>query len=170
MVGTVEPRLGFTLMRAFQYQGSGQTLAQGIEEYSAVHPGLVRGSAMSAQAQHFFRCHDVVHVVYGCSTGLDDEAVVKVASIFGTTAGFRVLEGYRLREALDIYQQLRIREVLPSIARSVVVVPRTVVRCLRQRARWPWSNFEEHLDTPLAELRRNFGIKVAHDHGSIADA
>jgi hypothetical protein len=44
----------------------------------------------------------------------------------------------------------------------VVIVPRTALRCLRQSARWPWSEHEQHLHTPLRELRRQFGIRVAH--------
>lgn len=52
---------------------------------------------LSAEAEHFFRCHDTAHVVFRCGSTLDDEAAVKIASIFGTTAGFDVLKGYRLQ-------------------------------------------------------------------------
>lgn len=114
-------------MHAFEHQDSRQTLAQGIEEYFAANPGLTKGRRMSAEAEHFFRCHDATHVIFGCGTTLDDEAAVKIASIFGTTAGFNVLKGYRLHESLDIYKQLRVADVLLSVAHSVVVVPRTIV-------------------------------------------
>ncbi len=117
---------------------------------------------MSLEAQHFFRCHDAAHVVFGCSTQLDDEAAVKIASIFGTTAGLRVLRGYRLYESLQIYRQLRVQEVVRSIAHSVVVVPRTILRCLAQHARWPWDEFDQYLQVPLKDIRRQFGIQVAH--------
>jgi len=149
-------------MHAFQRQGSSQTLAQGIAEYFAVNPRLAQGRLMSAEAQEFFRCHDVAHVVFGCDVALDDEAAVKIASILGTTAGLRVLEGYRLHESLQIYRQLLVPDVLRSIARSVVVVPRTAFRCLAQRARWPWAEHQEYMQRPLCELRLTFGIKVAH--------
>jgi ubiquinone biosynthesis protein Coq4 len=149
-------------MRNFQQQESRQTLTQGLEEYFAAHPGLARGAALSAEAQEFFRCHDAAHVVFGCDTGLDDEAVVKLASIFGTTASLGVLKGYRLHESIDIYKQLRIADILVSIAHSVVIVPRTIYRCLRQRARWPWDDHQQYLGEPLIELRRQFGITVAH--------
>ncbi|CAN7768405.1 ubiquinone biosynthesis protein COQ4 [Variovorax sp. LjRoot175] len=91
-------------MHAFEDQDSGQTLAQGIEEYFTANPGLAKDRNMTAEAKHFFRCHDAVHVVFGCGTTLNDEAVVKMASIFGTTAGLKVLKGYRLHESLDIYR------------------------------------------------------------------
>ena len=121
---------------------------------------------MSPAAQEFFRCHDVVHVVFGCNVVLDDEAVVKIASILGTTAGLRVLKGYRLHESLQIYRRLRVRDVALSIVHSVALVPRTVYRCLRQQARWPWAEHQRYLHIPLAEIRRQFGIRVVH--GSVS--
>jgi len=149
-------------MQSFQRQESPLTLAQGIEEYFAANPGLAQARGMSPEAQEFFRCHDAAHVIFGCGTALDDEAVVKIASIFGTTGGLGVLRGYRLHESLEIYRQLRVAPVLQSIAHSVFVVPRTIVRCLGQRARWPWAEHGLYLNTPLYELRGNFGIRVAH--------
>jgi hypothetical protein len=101
-------------------------------------------------------------VVFGCSTGLDDEGVVKIASIFGTTGGLSVLRGYRMKETLAIYRRLALGPVLLSIAHSALVVPRTLVRCLRQRRRWPWSAHEHYLPVPLVGIREEFGIRVAH--------
>lgn len=147
-------------MPAYQRQESQQTLAQGIEEYFAANPGLAQGRDMSAEAGKFFRCHDAAHVVFGCGTTLGEEAVVKIASILGTTAGLRVLGGYRLHESLGIYRKLRTIDVLMTIVRAVMIVPRTAVRCLRQRARWPWAEHERYLQVPLHDLRRDFGIRV----------
>ena len=149
-------------MHAYQHQDSSQTLVEGLAEYGSVHPGLLAGRALSEDAREFFRCHDAVHVVFGCSTALDDEAVVKIASIFGTTGGLSVLRGYRLNETFDIYRQLELGPVLRSIAHSAVVVPRTLLRCLGQRRRWPWSAHERYLSATLADIRHEFGIRVAH--------
>lgn len=149
-------------MRAYQHQDARASLAEGVAEYLAAYPGLVRGTGLSPQAREFFRCHDVAHVVFGCDVALDDELVVKIASLFGTTAGLGVLRGYRLHESLRIYRRLRVADVLLSIAHSVVIVPRTVLRCRAQLARWPWADHQQYLGTPLGDLRRQFGIRVAH--------
>ena len=117
---------------------------------------------MTPEAQQFFRCHDVAHVVYGCGIGLDDEAVVKLSSIFGTTAGFGVLRGYTLHESRQIYEQLTPQSMVATIVHSVVIVPRTVLRCLRQRSRWPWDGFERFRDVSLREIREEFRIRVVH--------
>jgi hypothetical protein len=84
-------------MHLFQHQESEQTLAQGIQEYFSANPGLAQARRMSPEAQEFFRCHDVVHVAFGCVVALDDEAAAKSASTLGTTAGLQVLRGYRRR-------------------------------------------------------------------------
>jgi hypothetical protein len=149
-------------MHNFQQQDSTQSLAQGIDEYFAANPGLTQAQHLSPQARQFFRCHDTAHVVFGCGTALDDEAVVKIASIFGTTAGWGVLKGYRLHESRRIYRELRVMDMLASIAHAIVLVPRTIARCRAQRARWPWDDHQPYLHTPLQELRRHFGITVAH--------
>lgn len=156
-------------MNAYQHQDSQQTLAEAMAEYQAANPGLADMREMSPRGRQFFRCHDAAHVVFGCGVGLDDEAAVKIASMLGTTAGLGVLRGYRLHESIALYRRLDAAEVLKTIARSIVVVPRTLLRCLRQRARWPWDDFERYVDVPLADIRRRFGIEVAH-RGAFGDA
>jgi len=145
-------------MHAFESQNSMQTLAEGIAEYHSANPGLVQGRGMSLAAQEFFRCHDAVHVVYGCGTALYDEGIVKLSSIFGTTGGLGVLKGYQLHESRQIYKELPIGEVLLTILQSPFIVVRTIIRCLRQHARWPWDSFEKYLHMPLSEIRQEFGI------------
>ena len=153
-------------MSTYERQDSQQTLAEAIAEYYAVNPGLASLRKMSPEAEQFFRCHDAAHVVFGCGIGLDDEAIVKISSILGTSAGLSVLKGYRLHESLQIYMQLSPRAVLSSVARSIVVVPRTILRCMNQRSPWPWADFERHLAVPLRDIRQEFGIKVAHCNAS----
>lgn len=147
-------------MLAYRSQNTQMSLADGLAEYYREHPFLKRGDRLRPEAQEFFRCHDVVHVLYGCDTSLAQEAVVKLSSIFGTTAGFAVLKGYSLYESIDIYTKLKIGEVLVTIVAAFVIVPRTLWRCSRQQERWPWSEFGGHLNTPLRELRQHFGIRV----------
>jgi len=149
-------------MHAYQHQDSQQTLAEGLDEYYRANPGLLRGAQLSPAAQDFFGCHDAAHVVFGCGTSLDDEARVKIASIFGTTEGLGVLRGYQLHESRNIYRSLRAADVLRSIVHSAWVVPLTAALCLRQRSRWPWAGYRQYLSTPLQQLRAHFGIRVAH--------
>jgi len=151
-------------MLAYQRADTPLTLEEGLREYYASREGLVGGRGLSEEAREFFRCHDVAHVVFGCSTELVDEAVVKMWSFFGTTEGLRLLRGYRLAESQEIYERIPWSEVARTALVSVAVVPRVLWRCLRMRKRWPWSDFAGHLRVPLAEIRRDYGIRpVLHD-------
>ena len=147
----------------FQSPHSPQTLAEGLDEYFSANPQLKRDAELvSPQARQFFRSHDAVHVVYGCGTSMADEAIVKLASLFGTTGGRQVLRGYVHRETLDIYRRLRIGSTLMAVICAPWLIARTVWCCARQRRRWPWLGYEVYLDVPLREIRASFGIKVAH--------
>jgi hypothetical protein len=150
-------------MHTFELQHSPQTLAEGIAEYYQLNPSLAKGRGTSREAQEFFRCHDAAHVVFGCGTTLSDEAIVKVASVCGTSGGFGVLHGYRLHESREIYRQLEKLEMLSTALKAPILVPRTLFHCLRQERRWPWSNFERYLNVSLCDIRKEFGIRVARD-------
>ena len=125
-------------MHFFELQQSPQTLAEGVAEYYQVNPGLVTGRGTSSEAQEFFRCHDVVHVVFGCGTTLS------------------------LHESRQIYRQLARTEILVTALQSLLLVPRTLFRCLRQQRPWPWKDFDPYWNVSLGDIRQEFGICVAH--------
>lgn len=152
-------------MLTFKHQNSTQTLQQGIEEYSRAFEDQLTSRSMSPEAITFFRCHDAVHVVFGCDVTLEDEAVVKVTSFFGTDGRAEVMQGYRLPESNEIYGGLDWVEIVTTTAKAFFLVPRTIWRCSRMTKRWPWKDFDRYLGTSLAEIRRQFGITVAHPHG-----
>lgn len=149
-------------MYNYQLQDSSQTLAQAIQEYNAVHARQLRTRHLSAAAVEFFRCHDVVHVVFGCDITLRDEAIVKINSVFGTTAGLGVLRGYSLAESKEVYETLKLGEILTTTIASFVLIPRTIWRCRRMEQRWLWDDFDPYWNIPLNQIRRQFGIRVAH--------
>ncbi|HVN40107.1 MAG TPA: hypothetical protein VMW19_18245 [Myxococcota bacterium] len=146
-----------------------QTLAEALAEYYAANPELKRDDALSLDARAFFLSHDAVHVIYGCGTSMSDEAVVKLASLFGTSEGFSVLRGYRLHESVDIYRHLPLGNTFIALLVSPYIIVRTLWRCARQHAKWPWSNHEQYMQTPLRELRAQFGIAVAHGSSRSTD-
>ncbi len=96
---------------------------------------------------------------------MPDEAIVKLASLFGTTGGTQVLRGYANRETLEIYKKLPVPGTLLALFSAPYLIVRTIWRCARQRQRWPWVEHEQYLHTPLLEIRSRFVIKVAHGSG-----
>ncbi len=151
------------LRHRFESADSTQTLAEGLAEYFGANPKLKRESnLLSPEAKQFFRSHDAVHVLYGCGNSMPDEAIVKLASMRGTTGGLKILRGYAHHETVDIYRHLPIGSTVLAFVAAPYLVLRTFWRCARQPQRWPWADFEQYLDVSLLELRASFGIKVAH--------
>jgi hypothetical protein len=146
------------------------TLRAGIGDYYASRSDLVSGRGMSPAATKFFRCHDAAHVVFGCSTSLTDEAVVKLWSFFGTTAGFSLVRAYRLPESQEIYTRLEWEPIVSTAFRSLFLAPLVITRCLRMKKRWPWSEFEQYLDVPIRDLRHEYGIRIVTPHPAAAMA
>lgn len=135
-------------------------LKEGLAEYYGARDDLVTGRGASERAREFFRCHDTAHVVFGCGTTLPQEAVVKIWSFFGTTAGLGLVRDYRLPESQEIYRTLGWREILSAARFSFFHVPIVLSRCLRMHRRWPWSEHNLYLTVPLLDIRREFGIRV----------
>jgi hypothetical protein len=97
---------------------------------------------------------------------MPDEAIVKLASLFGTDAGMGVLRGYRHHETLDIYRTLPMGSTLLALTLAPYLIVRTIWRCMRQARRWPWAEHEQFMNEPLTEIRARFGISVAHERRS----
>jgi len=153
----------------FESPVSTQTLAEGLAEYFEGHPDLKREEHLiSSEARQFFRSHDIVHVLYGCGTSMPDEAIVKLASLFGTTGGLQVLRGYAHHETLGIYRRLPVSSTVVALLISPYLLARTIWRCSRQHRRWPWADNEQYMSRSLAELRSTFGIRVAHEGRAVS--
>ena len=146
-------------MLEYQRPDSELTLAAGLREYYTTNEGLVSARSASPAAAEFFRCHDAAHVVFGCTTSLHNEAIVKMWSFFGTTAGLGLIRAYRLPESREIYTRLKFGDIVSTAIRSVVSVPLVLWRCIRMHKRWRWSEFDPYLDVSLAEIRREHGIR-----------
>jgi len=134
----------------FESPRSTQTLAEGLAEYFAAHSEFKRENKLApAEARRFFRSHDIVHVLYGCGTSMPDEAIVKLASLFGTTGGMQVLRGYMHHETLDIYRRLPWTSTLVALIAAPCLIARTVWRCSRQPGRLPWAENERFMNVRL---------------------
>ncbi len=93
---------------------------------------------------------------------MPDEAIVKLASLFGSNGGLTILRGYTHFETLDIYRKLPLGSTLLALVLAPYLIIRTLFRCSRQSRRWPWLGFERYMAVPLSEIRSEYNIKVAH--------
>lgn len=137
------------------------TLRQGLDRFYEANGAMFSDRDVSPEAQAFFRCHDVAHVVFGCKTTLFGEGVLKLFTIFGTTLGFwRHLSGYAESSAFRLFRQYSVLHVVRNLFWLFLSIPRVIIHAKCMRRPWPWDHYNEYLDRPLAEIRQVFNIVV----------
>jgi hypothetical protein len=147
----------------YQRQDSPLTLSEGLEEYYTGHIGRVaRPHGLPPESYDLFRNHDFCHVIFGLDTTLDDEVLADVRTLIACDVGFR---GYIAYLAKDRQAQSLFKEIgyLRSTRVTLMAIPRicrAVLESWRMKRRWPWTPPESFQRRSLADLRREFGIRV----------
>ena len=150
-------------MLRYQEQNSPQTLAEGLEEYYAANAGIVtRPRDLPADSVALFTNHDIGHVIFGLTTSLEDEAMADTRILLSTDVGFVRYSRYITadQQAKTIFKQVGYPKVVLHTLKTLPRIARTAWEALRARKRWPWETPETYQTRTLAELRREFGIRV----------
>ena len=148
---------------AYQEQHSRQTLAEGLAEYYAVNGARIsRPASLPPQSRALFRNHDVCHVIFGLDTTLADEGMADVRTLLSCDVGWRRYARYMTSdpEAKAIFKELGYAR---AVWATLVVVPRllrAVWEAWRTPRRWPWETPPGYFERPLADLRREYGIRL----------
>jgi hypothetical protein len=147
----------------YQQQDCALTLAEGLEEYYAANAGtVVRPRDLPPESFALFRSHDMCHVIFGLDTTLDDEALADTRTLFSCDVGMRRYAAYL---AQDKQAQALFKEFgyLKSAWVTVLAIPRichAAIEAWRMKKRWPWVPPESFQNRTLADLRREFGIRI----------
>lgn len=137
------------------------TLQQGLDIFHKKNMEYFSDRSVSKDGEEFLKCHDIAHVVFGCDTTIYGEGVVKIWTSFGTTSGFwKMVKGYNEASAFELFKMYSFRHVLRNIARFLWVIPKTLVRVKRMTRPWPFSDYEQYLNIPISEIRKEFNIQV----------
>ena len=148
---------------AYQAQDTPQTLAEGLAEYYAVNGARVsRPASLPPQSQALFRNHDICHVIFGLDTTLADEGMADVRTLLSCDVGWRTYARYMTSdpEAKAIFKELGYAR---AVWATLVILPRTaraIWEACRMAKRWPWETPQDYLNRPLADLRREYGIRL----------
>lgn len=142
-------------------QDSDQTLRQGLDEYFATIPGLITAENAPKDVADLFRFHDVGHVVFGCRTTFEGEALADTFCMFGTDVALKDYMRYaQLPEAQAIFKKTRAWPLMTGTVRSTPRIARALWQCSRMPRKWPFWDHGAFLDTPLHALREQFRIRV----------
>jgi hypothetical protein len=144
----------------YQFPDSALTLRQGIKELRDFEgPQGDASIQMGAENDHVMKAHDAVHVVFGCSTSIEDEVIAHLAMLLGTDVKLsdirKVAKAKEHKQVIRGHSGLKIFAV---VAMSVLDLY-AVYRLKRQmKKRWPWHGYAAHLDRSIEEIREEFGI------------
>jgi ubiquinone biosynthesis protein Coq4 len=137
------------------------TLQQGLDKFQEKNLKYFSDRPMSDEAKAFLSSHDIAHVVFGCDTTIYGEGVVKVWTTFGTTLSFwKVISGYNEVNAFELFKAYSFRHVAGNILRFLVIIPTVIERARKMKKPWTWLNYESYLNKPIAEIRREFNIRI----------
>ena len=142
-------------------QSSPQTLREGLAEYYEHNPTLLDPTLMDPEAARLFRQHDAAHVVFGCDTSLRGETLIDTWTIFASSIGLRGYLAYlKLPQVNQLFAEAGAWRIAIEMLGCLPDVLRVVWRGQRLRRKWPWPEYAEHLERPLAEIREHFGIRL----------
>ena len=148
---------------AYQAQDSRQTLAEGLAEYYAVNGARVsRPATLQPESQALFRSHDVCHVIFGLDTTLADEGMADVRTLLSCDVGWRRYGRYMTRdpEAKAIFKELGYARAVWATLITIPRMTRAIWAAWRSPKRWPWDPPADHFERTLADLRREYGIRL----------
>ena len=144
----------------YQDSDSNQTLREALEEYRSNNSEVLNDSS-TKESEFFFIPHDVCHVLFGCSTSLEDEVVTDSWTIFGTDVSlskfyqFVRLEGHR-----EIIREIGLLTVVKTFIKAVPRIVKVIYFSRRMTAKWEWDDFDKHLGSELVDIRREFNITL----------
>ncbi len=147
----------------YQAQDSQQTLAEGLAEYYAANDARIsRPASLPPESRALFRNHDVCHVIFGLDTTLADEGMADVRTLLSCDVGWRRYARYMTSdpEAKAIFKQLGYAR---AVWATVIIIPRIVQaigEAWRMSRRWPWETPADYFERSLADLRREYGIRL----------
>ena len=145
----------------FKAQDSGLTLREALAEHRAHIPGLVDvPEEPETELDELFAGHDTIHCLFGLGTTTAEEVRVDAYSVVASTLSFpRYLTYVSHPVVSKVIWETTTLGTLPHILISVLRIPLIWWRT-RGMARWDFDGWRDHLDRPLADIRREFGIRV----------
>ncbi len=142
-------------------QDSPQTLREGLAEYRACNPRLLDPGDMDAVEAALFRQHDAAHVVFGCDTTVRGETLVDTWTIFASSIGLRGYLAYLgLPQVNQVFSETGYGRIAITMVRCLPEVVRVIWRSRRLSGKWPWREYERHLDRRLRDIRAEFRVQV----------
>ena len=137
-----------------------------LEEGLKLHYGVDPSFKQNVEKVPAFYNHDIAHVLFGLSTSIKHESLADTRVIFGTNWGFKKYINDYLRnpEAIKIIMQIfkevgYVKGILVSLKTFPNII-RVIIDCMKMNKKWEVNPSQGLLNTSLAEIRKDYNIKV----------
>lgn len=141
---------------------SSHTLDEALLAFRREHGLETKYCEMSEEAQILFERHDIIHVLFGLSTELRDEAKADGWTLLGSDISFGEVRKFAaLPEEKELLQDLGWAALVKGLLRALPDYAGMAWRARRLNKRWRWADNAQYRDMPVAEIRREFGIDAA---------
>ncbi|MEL7189440.1 MAG: hypothetical protein AAGK17_07800 [Pseudomonadota bacterium] len=138
------------------------TLEQALAQFRADSGLTHKYDAMSAEAQAHFERHDIIHVLFGLSTSLREEAQADGWTLVASDIGFNDIRQFmRLPEEKDVLAEVGFLALLKGFFASIPDYAKIAWRSRKMSKKWRWSDNAEYRQCKVAAIREEFGIAAA---------
>lgn len=139
-----------------------ETLDDALIAFRRAHGLEGKYSGMSEAAQTHFERHDIIHVLFGLSTSLRDEAKADGWTLLGCDVSWREIREFsKLPEEQEIVSEIGWRGVVSAVWQALPDYASMAWRARRLNKRWPWSDNASYRSQKVGAIREEFGIDAA---------
>ena len=143
----------------YQQQDSSQTLQEGLEEYYASIPGVMIPDDTEEETAKMLTSHDVTHVIFGCSTSLEDEFLCDSWTLMGSNLSlYKYLEYMKYPVTQQIFKEAGYLKVIVIGIKTLPKMIKIYLRTRKMTKKWSWSGYKQYLNRQLREIRDEFNI------------
>ena len=119
-------------------------------------------AGMSEEAQTLFERHDIIHVLFGLTTSLRDEAKADGWTLLGSDVSWSELREFmNLPEEQEIVSEIGWRGVVKAVWQALPDYASMLWRARRLNKRWRWSDNASYRTQQVSAIRKEFGIDAA---------
>ncbi|XGV97248.1 MAG: hypothetical protein ACAF41_31560 [Leptolyngbya sp. BL-A-14] len=140
---------------------SNQTLYEALLELRVLEGADDAAVNLAPELLDDVEIHDVIHVLFACSTDLAGEVIAHIWAVFGTTYDVREMARVNMhQDHQDVLASIGHARLLSMWVSRIPEIVKTLYRANRMVKRFPAQEYTQYLDKPLVEIREEFGIRL----------
>ena len=150
-------------MAQYLQQHSTLTLFQGMEELRRIEGNNDNDFAEKSTTDFLalIEEHDLIHVLFGCSTDVAGEIKAHIWTAFGTTTKLKVMrDAVGNQNHKDAIREIGQGNLIRAWTTIIPIAIRIIGCAVRMKKKFPVEQASNYLHIELDKIRHEFGIQV----------